>query len=103
MSLPVERTNLFYALTGAWIVYLIAGAIYRLYFHPLAKFPGPKVAALTGWYEAYHDMYRRGMFIWKIQEMHEKYGMLCLLQSNYVCRLRLFSTNKYALRIEQCL
>lgn len=83
MSPSVEWTNLFYTLTGAWVVYLIVGAIYRLYFHPLAKFPGPKIAALTGWYEAYHDMYRRGMFIWKIQEMHDKYGMfydmkLCL-------------------------
>jgi hypothetical protein len=75
MSPSVEWTNLFSALTGAWIVYLFVGAIYRLYFHPLAKFPGPKIAALTGWYEAYHDMYRRGMFIWKVQEMHEKYGI----------------------------
>lgn len=75
MAPSVEWTNVFYALTGTWFIYLFVGAIYRLYFHPLAKFPGPKVAALTGWYEAYHDMYRRGMFIWKIQEMHDKYGM----------------------------
>ncbi|RAO64541.1 uncharacterized protein BHQ10_000553 [Talaromyces amestolkiae] len=74
MAPSVEWTNVFYALTGTWFIYLFVGAIYRLYFHPLAKFPGPKVAALTGWYEAYHDMYRRGMFIWKIQEMHDKYG-----------------------------
>lgn len=60
----------------SWIAYLVAGGIYRLYFHPLAKFPGPKIAALTGWYECYHDLFRHGMLIWKLQELHDKYGRL---------------------------
>lgn len=55
-------------------LFLAAGAIYRLYFSPLAKFPGPKLAALTLWYEFYYDVIRRGKFTWEIQRMHEKYG-----------------------------
>ncbi|KAE9979524.1 hypothetical protein BLS_009730 [Venturia inaequalis] len=57
------------------VCYLIYVAIYRLYFHPLAKFPGPKLAALTRWYETYYDVFNGvGMYIWEIEKMHQKYG-----------------------------
>lgn len=55
--------------------YVILLAIYRLYFHPLAKFPGPKLAAITHLYEFYFNIIKDGMFIWEIQRMHEQYGM----------------------------
>lgn len=49
-------------------------AFYRLYLSPLAKFPGPKLAALTFWVEFYHDVLRRGQYTFEIVKMHEKYG-----------------------------
>lgn len=52
----------------------VALGIYRLYFHPLAKFPGDKLAALTGWVETYHDVFRGGKFIFKLEEWHAQYG-----------------------------
>jgi hypothetical protein len=57
-----------------WLVYLVGLAIYRLYLSPLAKFPGPKLAALSKNYELYYDVVRRGQFIFHIQELHKKYG-----------------------------
>ncbi|KAL3453317.1 cytochrome P450 [Aspergillus insuetus] len=51
-----------------------AEAIRRLYFHPLAHIPGPRLAALTWWYEFYYDAIRPGQYIFKIQELHRQYG-----------------------------
>ncbi|KAL4816633.1 putative cytochrome P450 [Aspergillus spinulosporus] len=48
--------------------------IYRLYFHPLAGFPGPKLAAATRWYEFYYDIIQQGKYVYKVDQMHEKYG-----------------------------
>lgn len=51
-----------------------AGAIRRLYFHPLSHIPGPKLAALTWWYEFYFDIIQPSRYVFKIQELHEEYG-----------------------------
>ncbi|KAI0205605.1 cytochrome P450 [Astrocystis sublimbata] len=47
---------------------------YHLYLSPLAKFPGSKIAAATGWYEFYYDYWRNGQYTFKIKQMHEIYG-----------------------------
>ena len=52
----------------------IAKFTYRLVFSPLAPFPGPKLAAASGWYEFFYDFCRNGMFTYEIERMHEKYG-----------------------------
>jgi hypothetical protein len=62
-------------------LYLVSLAIYRLYFHPLAKFPGPKWAALTSWYEAYYEIALAGQYSSKISLLHDKYGRLRLVAS----------------------
>ncbi|KIW11714.1 hypothetical protein PV08_11016 [Exophiala spinifera] len=49
-------------------------AVYRIWFHPLAKFPGSKLAVATYWHETYYDVFKGHQYIWKIREMHSKYG-----------------------------
>jgi cytochrome P450 len=73
------------ALTAALVVlYTISLAVYRLYFHPLSRFPGSKLAALTLWYEFYYDVVKRGQHIWQIEAMHRRYGPIIRLNPHEV-------------------
>ncbi|KHN95530.1 Cytochrome P450 [Metarhizium album ARSEF 1941] len=56
------------------IAYFLLLVAYRLCLHPLAGFPGPKLAAASSWYEFYHDVIGRGVFCWEIKRMHDRYG-----------------------------
>ncbi|KAH7050151.1 putative cytochrome P450 [Macrophomina phaseolina] len=62
------------ATTVALVAYWAVLAIYRLRFHPLAKFPGPKIASLTYLFEAYHDVLRPGQYTAVIIKLHKRYG-----------------------------
>lgn len=55
-------------------IYTIVGAVYRIFYSPIAQYPGPRLAALTFWYEFYYDVVCKGRYSWKIQELHQIYG-----------------------------
>ncbi|EFY91972.1 cytochrome P450 monooxygenase, putative [Metarhizium acridum CQMa 102] len=56
------------------LVYALLFAIYRLYFSPIAAFPGPFLAKVTHWYEFYYHSVCTGMYYEKIREMHCRFG-----------------------------
>ncbi|KAK4552504.1 hypothetical protein LTR86_010348 [Recurvomyces mirabilis] len=58
--------------------YLVLSITYRLLWHPLARFPGPKLAAATKWYEFYYEvLHGRGGQFWKVVDrMHDRYGAI---------------------------
>lgn len=66
--------SLLIILTALFTAALLALSFYLLFLHPLAKFPGPKLAAITILYEFYYDAIKRGQYTFKIGRMHEKYG-----------------------------
>jgi hypothetical protein len=72
-----------------FIIYLLGLALFRLYFSPIARFPGPKLAALTRWYEFYYEVVLRGKFSDHITELHKTYGELNILTATYFGSTRL--------------
>ena len=77
---PLEH-NISTTTTSLWVIvaglatYSLWKCVYNLYLHPLARFPGPRLAALGTYYEFYYDVVKDGTYLWEIQKMHKIYGM----------------------------
>jgi hypothetical protein len=83
-----------------WLVLLFAAGavstiVYRLYLHPLANVPGPRLAAATWLYEIYFDLYLGGQFVFEIGRLHEVYGELsCQIQASQQTLILLPRSNR---------
>lgn len=57
------------------VLVIVAGLVFsRLYLHPLVSFPGPKLAAATGWYATYYDIFMGGIMLEHLEALHKQYG-----------------------------
>jgi hypothetical protein len=76
--LSIDMTSLYFKPAGilyfvlAILLRLVARVIYRLAFHPLAKVPGPPLAATTSLWKAYHTM--QGDVVTQLLIAHRRYG-----------------------------
>ena len=87
--LPSTHLGLFLLLLpcAALFTYLLGLAVYRLFFHPLAKYPGPFLAKVTDLYSTYHAWKGdRHLEFWRC---HEKYGSIVRFGPNSLS----FNTN----------
>ncbi|KAH8588193.1 cytochrome P450 [Bisporella sp. PMI_857] len=57
---------------GLGVIYVISICVYRLYFHPLSKIPGPLFGRISNLYGGYHAW--TGDFHEDIHRCHVKYG-----------------------------
>lgn len=76
-----ESISYLATISGAILVlYIAALSIYRLYFHPLAKFPGPKMNAISSLPSVYSLL--RGRLPLDNKRLHDKYGSVVRVSPN---------------------
>lgn len=75
MSTSVDCYSALCGLAIPALLYLVSGSVYRLYFHRTSHIPGPKLAALTYFYQAYYDVFPySGQWIFQQIRLHKQYG-----------------------------
>lgn len=89
---------MFFLLFASALSYVFAKTIYRLYLHPLASFPGPKLAASTSLFNAYHDILGTG-YVKLFPELHKKYGPIIRIQPNELHIEGLSGYNQYVQKL----
>ncbi|OAL04258.1 cytochrome P450 monooxygenase-like protein [Phaeosphaeriaceae sp. SRC1lsM3a] len=60
-----------FATAVAYVVYIF---VFNVFFHPLAKYPGPLVARATIYWKAYTECIANRSFCHVLAELHEQYG-----------------------------
>ncbi|KAJ3497096.1 hypothetical protein NLG97_g2172 [Lecanicillium saksenae] len=74
VSVSLNWSAIAYIAIAFWAVYAVCLGVYRLWFSPIAHLPGPRLAALTQYYEFYYDIILGGQYTFKIVELHKQYG-----------------------------
>ena len=64
------------------MLYCIGITIYNVFFHPLAKYPGPLLAKITPLYSLWGLL--RGRWPFDAHQLHMKYGPVVRLMPNEV-------------------
>ncbi|PUU77174.1 cytochrome P450 [Tuber borchii] len=74
--------NLIKLLATSFAVHISSLVLYRLFFHPLARIPGPFLAKITDWYTVYYAY--RGDRHLALYRAHEKYGPVIRFAPNLI-------------------
>lgn len=66
-------------LVVAFLVQQICSAFSLTVLHPLAKFPGPRLAAVSNWWLIYHECFLGKSLTDVLAELHLNYGTAALI------------------------
>ncbi|KAK3203875.1 hypothetical protein GRF29_106g902064 [Pseudopithomyces chartarum] len=69
----LSNISLLGAIAAGCLLYYVGTIIYNVFFHPLAKFPGPWWAGASSYAEAYFDIVKGGRYFKKVEAMHARY------------------------------
>ncbi|KAG6840510.1 hypothetical protein C0991_006307, partial [Blastosporella zonata] len=78
MDLPLLFSIVAYAIP----LYIVFNGVKRFFFHRLASFPGPPLAALTLWYKAFFDIVMDGGWAEHLDSLHATYGPIVRVAPN---------------------
>lgn len=62
------------ALAASPFVLFLAQIVYNVFFHPLRKFPGPRLAGATGLWRAYKEVILKETLAQELFDLHKKHG-----------------------------
>jgi hypothetical protein len=72
--------NVLFALIAAVLTWVFLSAFYNVYLHPLARFPGPTLAAASKYWLFYQE-FVKGVSLSDVRdELHAQYGTLRFFQ-----------------------
>ena len=74
MESQVSLSLIVGAASVAFLLWKVWQWIFNIYFHPLSKFPGPPVAAATGWWKTYIELVKQQSMVDYIAKLHEIHG-----------------------------
>jgi hypothetical protein len=82
LNLGNTAWGIFYSTVTTYALFAVAESIRRLWFHPLSKYPGPRLAAMTLWWQCYYDVFHDGggQLLAQLELLHKKYGMISACQ-----------------------
>jgi len=58
----------------AWLIWAVQRSVSNCFFHPLSRFPGPKLAACTTYWKAFLECVLNRSISHELEALHKIYG-----------------------------
>ena len=73
-ALGATQLKLWSSVLLASVLSAVCKAVYNIYFHPLSRYPGPRLASATLWWQTWIEVITGQSLSLKLVELHDIYG-----------------------------